>query len=63
VPFVPAPIIDKATSLNFEHWVHKKSMEEVYVYFIKIKNYDIRPETLPGFRQSSIFIHTSDLDI
>lgn len=34
-PFVPAPIIDKATSLNFEHWVDKKSTEEVEVYFFK----------------------------
>lgn len=33
-PFVPAPIIDKATSLNFEHWVDKKT-EEVIVYFMK----------------------------
>ncbi|MFW6246074.1 MAG: DUF1858 domain-containing protein [Tangfeifania sp.] len=34
-PFVPAPIIDKATSLSFEHWVDKKSSEEVVVYFSK----------------------------
>lgn len=34
-PFVPAPIIDKATSLSFEHWVDKKSTEEVVVYFSK----------------------------
>lgn len=34
-PFVPAPIIDKATSLIFEHWVDKKSAEEVVVYFFK----------------------------
>jgi len=34
-PFVPAPIIDKATSLGFEHWVDKKSTEEVDVYFFK----------------------------
>lgn len=33
-PFVPATIIDKATSLNFEHWVDKKT-EEVIVYFMK----------------------------
>ena len=34
-PFLPAPIIDKATSLKFEHWVDKKSDDEVYVYFLK----------------------------
>lgn len=34
-PFVPAPIIDKATSLNFQHWVDKKSTDEVAVYFMK----------------------------
>ncbi len=34
-PFVPAPIIDKATSLSFQHWVDKKSTEEVDVYFSK----------------------------
>lgn len=35
-PFVPAPIIDKATSLGFQHWVDKKSTEEVIVYFTKL---------------------------
>ena len=35
VPFVSAPIIDKATSLNFRHWVDKKSTEKVDVYFFK----------------------------
>jgi len=34
-PFVPAPIIDKATSLGFEHWVDKKSTDKVEVYFFK----------------------------
>jgi len=34
-PFVLAPIIDKATSLGFEHWVDKKSTDEVEVYFFK----------------------------
>ena len=32
-PFLPAPLIDKASSLNFMHWVVKKSDEEVVVYF------------------------------
>lgn len=34
-PFVPAPVIDKATSLEYGHWVNKKSEEEVFVYFYK----------------------------
>ncbi|MFW6309513.1 MAG: DUF1858 domain-containing protein [Prolixibacteraceae bacterium] len=34
-PFLPAPLIDKASSLNFGHWVDKKSDEEVVVYFYK----------------------------
>ncbi|HKJ78032.1 MAG TPA: DUF1858 domain-containing protein [Prolixibacteraceae bacterium] len=37
-PFVPAPIIDKATSLGFKHWVNKKSEEEVFVYFFKLQD-------------------------
>lgn len=36
-PFVPAPIIDKAISLGFEHWVDKKLTEEVNVYFHKMQ--------------------------
>jgi hypothetical protein len=32
-PFLPAPLIDKATSLNFEHWAHKISEQEYEVYF------------------------------
>lgn len=35
VPFVPAPLIDKSMSLNLEHWVDKKSVEEIEVYFYK----------------------------
>jgi hypothetical protein len=34
-PFVPAPIINKATSLGLQHWVDKKSAEEVDVFFFK----------------------------
>ena len=34
-PFLPAPLIDKATSLGFSHWVNKKSEEEFEIYFIK----------------------------
>jgi len=33
VPFIPAPLIDKAKSLNSEHWVDKKGEEEFWVYF------------------------------
>lgn len=34
-PFLPAPLIDKAVSLGFQHWVNQKSEEEVVVYFYK----------------------------
>jgi hypothetical protein len=33
-PFLPAPLIDKATSLGFVHWVNKLSDQEFEVYFI-----------------------------
>ena len=36
-PFVPAPLIDKALSLEIEHWVKKESDELFIVYFNKIK--------------------------
>lgn len=32
-PFIPAPLIDKATSLNIAHWVDKKNEELYHVYF------------------------------
>ncbi len=32
-PFIPAPLIDKATSLDFKHWVSQKNDEEFWVYF------------------------------
>ncbi len=32
-PFIPAPLIDKATSLGFEHWVAQQNDEEFLVYF------------------------------
>jgi hypothetical protein len=34
-PFLPAPLIDKATSLNIEHWVEKIDDENFNVYFFK----------------------------
>lgn len=35
VPFLPAPLIDKATSLSIRHWVNKKEEAEFEVYFFK----------------------------
>jgi hypothetical protein len=34
-PFIPAPLIDKATSINCRHWVDQKEVELFYVYFTK----------------------------
>lgn len=34
-PFLPAPVIDKATSLELKHWVDKKGEEEFIIYFTK----------------------------
>ncbi|MCF8227037.1 MAG: DUF1858 domain-containing protein [Bacteroidales bacterium] len=34
-PFLPAPLIDKATGLGYRHWIHKIEEEEIYVYFRK----------------------------
>jgi len=34
-PFLPAPLIDKATSLNCRHWIDKTSESEFDIYFIK----------------------------
>lgn len=36
-PFLPAPLIDKATGLGFMHWVEKKSTEEYTVWFGRIE--------------------------
>lgn len=35
VPFLPAPLIDKATSLGFSHWVKEENADLVLVYFVK----------------------------
>lgn len=32
-PFIPAPLIDKSLSLNYEHWLDKKGEEEYWVFF------------------------------
>ncbi|WP_167613757.1 DUF1858 domain-containing protein [Maribellus sediminis] len=34
-PFVPAPLIDKASSLGFDHWVKQENQELFLVYFYK----------------------------
>lgn len=32
-PFVPAPLIDKATSLGYRHWLIKKEEGDFLIYF------------------------------
>ena len=34
-PFLPAPLIDKATSLNVKHWIVKEQDELFIIYFFK----------------------------
>lgn len=34
-PFIPAPLIDKATSLNIDHWLKKETEDLFFVYFYK----------------------------
>jgi uncharacterized protein (DUF2249 family) len=34
-PFIPAPLVDKSLSMNYHHWVDKKSDEEYWVFFKK----------------------------
>jgi hypothetical protein len=34
-PFLPAPLIDKATSLGIKHWIVEESDESYQVYFFK----------------------------
>lgn len=34
-PFLPAPLIDKASSLEFEHWVKKENDTSYVIYFHK----------------------------
>lgn len=31
-PFIPAPLIDKSLSLNYQHWLDKKGEEEYWVF-------------------------------
>lgn len=35
-PFLPAPLIDKASSLQFQHWINKISETEFEIYFFKV---------------------------
>ena len=37
-PFLPVPLIDKASSLNFIHWIEKEDDELFFIYFIKNKS-------------------------
>lgn len=34
-PFLPAPLIDKATSLEYQHWLVKENEEKFLVFFFK----------------------------
>jgi hypothetical protein len=34
-PFLPAPLIDKASSLQVQHWIVKQSEELYFIYFCK----------------------------
>ncbi len=34
-PFLPAPLIDKASSMEYQHWIVKESDELFIVYFCK----------------------------
>lgn len=34
-PFIPAPLIDKSLSLEYKHWLDKKSEEEIWIFFHK----------------------------
>jgi hypothetical protein len=36
-PFLPVPLIDKASSLNFSHWIEKENDELFFIYFIRNK--------------------------
>ena len=34
-PFVPAPLVDKASSLGLAHWIKRTDEEEFVIYFYK----------------------------
>ena len=33
--FIPAPLLDKTLSLEYKHWLNKKSDREFRIYFMK----------------------------
>ncbi len=35
-PFLPIPLIDKASGLEFVHWIHQVNDELFYIYFMKL---------------------------
>lgn len=35
-PFLPAPLIDKATSLGAKYWIEKQKEDEYLIFFIKL---------------------------
>ena len=37
-PFLPAPLMDKASSLGLAHWVKKTDDDEYVIYFYKTLN-------------------------
>lgn len=41
-PFLPAPLIDKATSLGLDHWVHEDAEGAHTVYFYKENDHNAR---------------------
>ena len=37
-PFLPGPLIDKVSVLNFDHWVSKEDEDTFVIYFISKQN-------------------------
>ena len=35
-PFLPAPLIDKASGIGFSHWIQKQSNDSFVIYFRKV---------------------------
>jgi hypothetical protein len=35
-PFMPAPLVDKASSLGFSHWVTRKDDKHFVIYFCRL---------------------------
>ncbi len=34
-PFIPAPLLDKAIGLEYQHWINEVAEDEFYVYFLR----------------------------